>query len=188
MIEQYSTRMKGLIVSVIVFGLYKISTMAYSHVLKPKSHLRIFLRAAILWTPVYFAVYLLTPRSFYFLPESWTTEFLVLDVLYGYMVFLLNVHSYVDVFYGFVGGFSASVMLEILQADNGTLTAHEIIQRFRAEDGADKIYAYRLPRLADSGYITVNDADGTCALTPKGHRIAGLTKLLKRFLNLGSGG
>jgi hypothetical protein len=180
--------MKGLIVSLAIFVLYVISTMLLAHVLKPKRHSKLFFPAAAAWSPVYFLVYFLTPADLGFLAPAWMAKPLWLDAVYGYVVFLLNAHSYIDFFFGFNGGFSMSLMLELLRSGERGLATANLVGRYRRADGVDTIYGWRLPRLAETGYIAMDPQSGVCRLTGKGRAVARLTWLLKRILNLGAGG
>lgn len=179
--------MKGLFVSIIIFVGYVLSCVLLSHVLRPKRHSMLFFPAALAWSPIYFLAYAFTPPDLGFLPASWLTPLRALDAGYGYVIFLLNAHSFIDYFFGFNGGFSTSLMLEIFRAGNHGLSTGELIGRYTHESGVDKIYGWRLPRLAETGYVAIDDA-GVCRLTPKGRAIARFTWMLKRFLNLGAGG
>ena len=179
--------MKGLFVSIIIFVGYVLSCVLLSHVLRPKRHSMLFFPAALAWSPIYFLAYAFTPPDLGFLPASWLTPLRALDAGYGYVIFLLNAHSFIDYFFGFNGGFSTSLMLEIFRAGDHGLSTGELIGRYTHESGVDKIYGWRLPRLAETGYVAIDDA-GVCRLTPKGRTIARFTWMLKRFLNLGAGG
>jgi hypothetical protein len=110
------------------------------------------------------------------------------DLFYGFAVFLLNAHSYVDYFYGFNSGFSTSLMQRILAAGEGGASQDEIIAAYIGPDGVDKIHGWRLPRLAAKGYVVIDKDSGTCRLTTKGLRIAKVAIACKRLLNLGLGG
>ena len=131
---------------------------------------------------------MLTPADLGFLPRAWTASLPAVDLLYGLVVYFLNAHSYIDFFFAFNGGFSMSLMLELLQAGEKGLSTEEIISGYRLPDGGDKIYGWRLPRLEETGYITIDPQTNVCRLTAKGRVVAALTRILKRFLNLGRGG
>jgi len=180
--------MKGLIISLGIFAGYVLSTAAISHVFTPKRHAKIFVPALGVWTPVYFLAYFATPENVFVLPPVWCARLVWLDVAYGYAVFLLNWHSFIDFFFAVNGGFSMCLMFELRRAGDGGLTTSEILEMFQATAYADKIYAWRLPRLAQTGYIAMNQESGVCRLTKKGVAVAILTRGLKRVLNLGSGG
>jgi hypothetical protein len=179
--------MKGLLLSLLAFLFYVASTIAISHLVRFQRHSKLFLPAIVAWTPVYFALYWLTSPTLGFLSEPWVATHSRLDAIYGYVVFLLNVHSYMDFFFGFNGGFSASMLVQ-LKKSRGGLTAEQIIARYRKPDGTDKIFAWRLPRLAETGYLTIDPVSRRCRLTAKGRLIAGLGSLCKNILNLGKGG
>lgn len=180
--------MKGLAISLIVFIVYVVITALWSHIFRPRGHAKLFFPAVLIFTPVYFFAYWLTPPNAYCLPATWLSEPLWLDLTAGYFVFLLNCHSYIDFFYGFNCGLSTSLLLEMLRTgDRGLDTAH-FIRRFHCADGTDKIFGWRLPGLATSGYIRQDGPNGMYQLTRKGLIVARLAWFLKRLLNLGAGG
>ena len=180
--------MKGLLISLAVFVLYAFGSMLVSHVLKPSHHSRVFVPGLLVGMAVFFAIYALTPASLGFLPREWRAEISWLDAAYGCVVFLMNGHSFIDFFFGFNGGFSMSVMLEILRREKGGATTPALVGCYLRPDGFDKIYGWRLPRLAESGMIVIDGATGTCRLTPAGLRVARVAVFCKRLLNLGAGG
>jgi hypothetical protein len=179
---------KGLIISLAAFVLYVASATLVAHLTKPERHGRILFPFVLVWTPAYFLLFLLTPPDLGFLPPAWRCSLRWLDVSYGYVIFLLNCHSFIDFFYGFNGGFSTSLMQELHRAAPAGLPAPAIVGLYKRPDGTDAIYGWRLPQLERTGYIAVDRERGVCTLTPKGRAIARLARGCKRFLNLGSGG
>ena len=180
--------MKGLILSVVVFVLYVLGTMVASHLLKPSHYSRVFVPGLVIGPVVLVVLYFLTPADLGFLSPGWQADRAWLDIFYGCLVFLLNGHSYIDFFFGFNGGFSMSVMLEILRRQPRAAKTDEIVRCYLRPDGFDKIYGWRLPRLADSGMITIDREKGTCRLTDPGRRVALFARFCKRWLNVGEGG
>ncbi len=180
--------MKGLILSAIVFVLYVVSCAALSHILRPKRHSGLFLLTLCCWTPVYFAVFLFSPDNLWFLSAPWTCSIRWLDALYGYGVFLLNCHSFIDFFFGVNGGFSTCIILEIGRAGRDGLSAEALMDMFRGKDETDKVYGWRLPRLVQTGYIHQDDSSGTYGLTRKGRIAATVALAGKTLLNLDKGG
>lgn len=180
--------MKGLLLSLAVFVLYFISTVVLSHVFRFQRHSKLFLPAAALWTPVYFALYYFTSPSLGILSPPWMATYAWVDVIYGYAALLLNIHSYMDFFFGFNGGFSTSMMVKLMRAGPEGMTTEEMIACYRLPDGTDKIFAWRLPRLVETGYIVLEPISGRCRLTPKGRVVARLGALCKNILSLGKGG
>lgn len=180
--------MKGLVLSLVVFAGYALSIILLSHILRPKRHGRLFLFGAAGWTPVYFCLFLATPDDLYILSRGWMCSIRWLDLVYGYVVFILNCHSLMDCFFGFNGGFSTSLMRELLRAGPTGLSTQETIALYRRPNGTDAIYGWRVPRLEQTGYLVVDRATGMCRLTAKGRVVARLTSLCKRALDLGAGG
>jgi hypothetical protein len=180
--------MKGLILSGGLFVLYVLGTAVVSHVAKFERHSRLFLPATALALPLFVAAYLLSPRDLGFLPPEWCAHRTWLDLLLGLAVFILNIHNYGDWFFGFNGGFSTSMMLLLLSGGAKGTTADELIAEYHDAEGRDKIHGWRIPRLVETGYLALDSATGKYSLTAKGRKLAKVTRLLKRILNLGRGG
>jgi hypothetical protein len=180
--------MKGLILSLLVFVLYVISTAIVSHLVRFERHSRLFLPAIAIWIPIYFAAYFLTPATLGFLSTPWMATHRMLDAIFGCAVLLLNIHSYIDFFFGFNGGFSTSIMLLLFRSGVEGATTEELIGAYRCPDGTDKIHGWRLPRLIETGWIRLDPATGGCNLTSKGLAVARLSGWLKGLLCLGKGG
>lgn len=178
--------MKGLLVSLLALGGFALTTALIAHLTRPKTYLRLFVIHAGVWTPGYFALFWLTPADLGFLPPAWQCSNPWFDALYGFVVFLLNCHTYVDCFFGFCTGFSVSIMLAIRRS--GGLTVEQIVDQFSLPDGSDRIYAWRLPYLQKIGWLRHDPVTGCYQLTRKGRCIAQITWALKRALNLGKGG
>lgn len=180
--------MKGLILSLALFAVYVMTTAILSHILRPRRYSKLFSPTIVLFCLLYGLVYWLTPGNLSFLPPGWMAAPPWLDALAGLIVLMLNYFSYIDWFFGFNGGFSASLLLELLrQGDRGEST-DALIQRYIRADGTDKIYGWRVPRLEETGYLVQDRRTGLYQLTPKGRIVAWLTLRSKRLLNLGAGG
>jgi hypothetical protein len=180
--------MKGLVLSAVVFLAYVVLTAAVSHFGQFARHSRLFVPAALVALPLFCVAYLLTPPDLGFLPVAWRAAHSWLDLALGVSVLCFNIHSYIDWFFGFNGGFSSSMMLLLDSADAKGTTAHELIAKYHDAEGRDKIHGWRIPRLVETGYLRLDPATGRYALTEKGRRLAIVTRLLKRVLNLGRGG
>ncbi|HWB58597.1 MAG TPA: hypothetical protein VG733_03855 [Chthoniobacteraceae bacterium] len=180
--------MKGFVLSVAVFVVYVLLTALVSHLARPDRHARIFLPGIALAIGAYFACYFLLPSGLGFLPESWLATYTWLDLLLGAFILVLNIHNYIDWFFGFNGGFSTSLILLIHRAGANGLRASDLIAKYHGRDGMDKIYGWRLPRLEETGYIAIDKQTGLCTLTANGRRAAMITRMIKRMLNLGAGG
>ena len=180
--------MKGLILSACIFSLYSLSTMVASHLLRPDRHARLFVSAIVICAPIYFSAYLFSPASIGFLTPAWIATYPWVDALWGFIVFCLNAHSYIDFFYGFNGGFSTSLMMALRRAGNEGAGTPELVARYRMPDGTDKIFAWRLPRLVEKGYVNFDPDRSTYAITARGRFVARLALMCKAILNLGKGG
>lgn len=180
--------MKGLILSLAVFVGYVLWTMVVSHLTRPTHYSRVFVPAMFVWAPAYFVAYFALPADLGFLPAAWMARPAWLDAAYGCLVLALNVHSYMDFFFACNGGFSMSMMLEILRKGGRGAKTDELVAKYMRPDGYDRIYTWRLPRLAEAGWITLDKTSGSCGLTAVGRTVARIAAFLKRMLNLGEGG
>ena len=180
--------MKGLFISLLAFVGYVLTVAFCAHAVRVERYSKLFFSVFAAWTPLYFLAYAWTPADVWVLPASWTGMPYRLDLWYGYALFAMNMHNVLDFFFGVNGGFSTCLLLEILKTGRKGLATEELISKFRRPDGTDKIYAWRLPRLAETGYIALDEASGSCALTAKGALAARVAWLGKRMLNLGAGG
>lgn len=181
--------MKGVILSLAVLAGYVVFTAGLSHIFRPRRHSRLFPPAFALFCLIYGAAYRLTPQDLYCLPAAWIAGPAWLDALAGLVMLTLNYFSYIDCFFGLNGGFSMSLMHELLRAENRGLSTEELLQRYRlSNEGIDKIFAWRIPRLEETGYIVRNSQTGIFEVTRKGRVVAWGTMICKRLLNLGAGG
>jgi hypothetical protein len=181
--------MKGVLLSLAVFAVYVLVTAVLAHWLKPRRYSRLFQPAFILFALIYTAAYWLTPPDLGILPAAWRAQPGWLDALGGFLILALNYFSYIDWFFGFNGGFSMSLLLEMLRAGARGLTTAELIGRYtRGAAQSDKIFDWRVPRLVETGYLVLDGKTGVYQLTGKGRLVARLTYISKRVLNLGAGG
>ena len=138
---------------------------------------------------LYIVVFWITPQNLYFLPAGWIGEPGWLDAISGLVILILNCLSYINWFFGFNGGFSMSLLLELWRTANQGLSTEELVRRYVLTNaGIDKILGWRVPRLEETGYIIKDPQTGVFQLTPKGRIVAWLTLISKRMLNLGAGG
>lgn len=180
--------MKGLIVSIIIFAAYVVFTILVSHFRRIKRHGRLFFRSIALWAPTYFILYCASPANFWFLPNAWLGVPVWLELCYGFLVYLLNCHSYIDFFFGFPGGFSMSLMHDILLAGEKGRTTGELIAGFQTGCEEDKAYQRRIPHLAEAGMIKTEGSEQLCRATERGRRWAAILTFFKNLLNLSKGG
>jgi hypothetical protein len=180
--------MKGVILSVVALAFYGLTVMAGAHLLRPQRHTGLFAVALLVSTPVYFVLYWITPADLWCLPQAWTCSIPWLDLLYGFVVFGLNVHSFVDTVIAGCSGFSVSLLVAILERPDRQATTEYLVAQFKPADGSDLIYGWRVPHLEKRGYLRVDPASGNCVLTAKGRFIARVARFLKRLMNLGAGG
>jgi len=180
--------MKGLLLSLAVFVAYCLSAVVVSHRTRPQRHSGMFVRLAACWSVVYLGLHVVTPRNLGVLPLAWTADPGWLDMAVGLGVLLMNIHSFVDFFFGFNGGFSTSLMLNLLRVHPRPLRTVDLVDRYRSPSGFDKIIGWRLPALVRDGYLRIDATTDVCRLTPRGQQIAMVTRILKRILNLGKGG
>ena len=180
--------MKGLVLSAAVFLAYCLAAVILSHFMRPQRHSGLFVRLAVFGAAAYLGLHVLTSRDLGVLPPAWTADPRWLDMATGLGVLLLNIHSFVDFFFGFNGGFSTSLLLNLLRVHPRPLRTSDLVARYRSPSGFDKIIGWRLPALVRDGYLRIDVTTDACGLTPRGRRIAFVTRMLKRILNLGKGG
>jgi len=176
--------MKGIILSFAIFFFYLFSVIIISQIKQFERHSKIFLPMFVFWIPVYFVLYFITPDNLYFLPSYFTSEYKWLELIYGFIVYTLNFHNQIDFFYTVNGGFSTCILIEIKKTKAG-LSSEEIVNMFKKTgESMNKIFSWRLPRMAETGYISFNEKTGKTGLTFKGKIIAGFVKFLKILLNV----
>ncbi len=176
--------MKGLLVSLLVFVLYVPLAALLAHVFRVKRHGKLLFPMMGASVPFFFGVYLLLPDDLGFLPPEWQATHAWVDAITGAVILVLNIHSFIDYFFAFNGGFSTSLMLLLHKQPRGT---DALIAEYRCADGLDKIYSWRIPFLTKKGYAEIGP-DRVVRLTPRGARAARIGLFAKRFLNLGRGG
>lgn len=201
--------MKGLILSLLVFVLYVGSTAVAAHMLRPRGYLRLFALASLPCGVAYIILYTVTPQDLYFLPPTWTCSDQYFDMAYGFAVFLLNCHNFVDYFFATCSGFSVSMLVAILDAGGKPITTADLSAKFKLESEtgsrrvapgvgpvdmpmapheSDRIYAWRVPFLVKRGWIQKDPKSERYSLTNTGRIIALIVHGLKRSMNLGEGG
>ncbi len=179
--------MKGLLLSLLVFIFYVISSVVLSQILKPKRHAKLFLPLAIMALPLFLIAYAATPANLWILSLGWQAAHSWLDAILGMMILFFNIHSYVDWFFGFNGGFSTSLMMLLLNKGSQGATTEELIAHYNSSAGS-KIHGWRLPRLEETGYLRIDPMTHRCLLTKKGVFIATIARQAKKILSLGMGG
>lgn len=177
--------MKGLLVSLLVFVAYVPVSALLSHLLRVRRHGKLFFPLMALSVPCYAALFWWLPPDLGFLDPAWQATHAWVDAATGAVILVLNIHSFIDYFFAFNGGFSTSLLLLIRR---GCRDAGDLVAQFRGQDGLDKIYGWRIPFLQTKGYATIDPRTRVCRLTQRGERAAKLGIMAKRFLNLERGG
>ncbi|MCS6771607.1 MAG: hypothetical protein NZ740_06230 [Kiritimatiellae bacterium] len=176
--------MKGLILSAAVFVLFVPVSALLCHILHIRRHGKLFFPMMAASAPLYLGLYYMTPPDLGFLGTAWQATHEWVDALTGCLILLLNIHSFIDYFFAFNGGFSTSLMLLL---DKKPRTTAELVAEYKGKNGFDKIYGWRIPFLVSKGYAVLEN-DRTLRLTSRGIRAAKIGIFAKRFLNLGKGG
>ncbi len=179
--------MKGILISLLAVAGFLITAIFAARLFRPKRHLQLFVPTALLWGGGYVGLYFWVPASAGFLPLEWQTPSAWADGLYGFLVYWLNIHTVVDVFFATCGGFSVSLLSAILRAEGG-LSTEALVEAFSGTQGGDKIYNWRVPHLESQGYLFRDSNSGAYQLTAKGRLVASFIHILKRLMNLGKGG
>ena len=154
---------------------------------RPARPARLLALSYLLSLPFYFVTYWATSSHLGFLPSTWMSGAPIIDIIMGFVFFTLNFHSFLDFFFAVNGGLSACLLSVIHQNRDNGITPHELSAMFRSRQGYDKITAWRLPRLVQTGYLTNNPDTDQYRLTAKGHRMASAVRLCKLVLNIRTG-
>jgi|GEM_PF-751345 len=180
--------MKGILLSLATFGAFIPCAMLASRALRVDRHARLFFGVILALSPVYALAYALLPPDLWFLPDSLLAGRPVIEAVLGYVLLLLNFHSFLNVFYGMNGGFSTCILSEIQKAGPQGLSTNSLVQLFQTPDGKDKIYAWRVPRLVETGYLLRDSQRDVYRLTAKGSFVARMTCCLQRLFATGERG
>lgn len=180
--------MKGLLLSFLIFFLYVVTTTIASYFLKPQRHSSLFVGLLVPTIFIFLLSYYLAPSDLWILTPPWEAHYIWADVLLGLLILLLNAHSYMDWFFAFNGGFSTSLMLLLLRYEPQGTTSNQLISHYFSADGIDKIHAWRLPRLEETGYLKIDPETKICSLTKQGKYVASLSSKAKNLFSLGLGG
>ncbi|MCX7412432.1 MAG: hypothetical protein NTW36_03190 [Planctomycetia bacterium] len=180
--------MKGLIISFIAVVLCIAGSAIMAQLLRPQRHLKLFVACSLVGAAGYAAMFATTPPDVWFLTEEWQCGSTVLDFFYGLAVYVLNCHTWIDVFFATCGGFSSAILLVMRKAGTPVST-DEVTSAFTfAEDGGERIYSARFPNLIRWGYITCESASSRMRLTSKGRAVALIVRQIKTLLSLKAGG
>jgi len=180
--------MKGILLSLATLGMFIPSAMLASRVLRVDRHARLFFVLILALCPVYALAYRFLPPDLWCLPDTLVTRWPTLDALSGLIILLLNFHSFLNAFYGMNGGFSTCLLFEIRKSGPRGLSADSIVKLFQTPDGTDKIFAWRVPRLVETGYLLLDSQRGLYQLTAKSRWVACLTCHLQRIFATGEKG
>jgi hypothetical protein len=180
--------MKGLILSLAALFLFAVMAAIAPRLVRFKRDLQLLICVTPLGAVVYFILYAVTPADLYFLPSSWICSSARLDLWYGFAVFVLNCHTFVDCLSASCAGFSVSLLIIILNQRGQPTSTAALVAKFTLADQTDSIYGWRLPHLEERGYIRKDSGTGCYLLTAKGRLVAVIAHSLKRLMNLGEGG
>jgi len=180
--------MKGLIISLAALLSFAVMAAVAARLVRLKRELQLLVYMAPLGAAVYFILFAVTPPNLYFLPEAWMCSSPKLDLAYGFVVYVLNCHTFIDCLSASCGGFSVSLLIIILRHGGQPTPTGALVGQFTLADQTDSIYGWRLPHLEKRGYVRRDPRTGGYSLTAKGRAVAVVTHRLKRLMNLGEGG
>ncbi|OGV61845.1 MAG: hypothetical protein A2498_11070 [Lentisphaerae bacterium RIFOXYC12_FULL_60_16] len=173
--------MKGIILSVACLIAFLPCAMFASRLLNVTRHARLFFKLLLVISLAYVVTFLALPSDLGYLPDSLVSHYTTMDGLLGYIMLWLNFHSFLTTFYGINGGFSMCLLYEIYRSGPQGLSTESLAHKFQTADGTDKIHAWRLPRLIETGYIAQDPGHSLYTLTAKGAWVARLTLWLHRI-------
>jgi hypothetical protein len=180
--------MKGFVVSLVALGAFAVLAAVAARLVRLKRELQLLVYMAPVGAVAYFILYAVTPADLYFLPEAWRCSSARLDLVYGFVVYVLNCHTLIDCLSASCGGFSVSLLIILLRHGGQPVSTAALVAKFTLADQTDSIYGWRLPQLERRGYIVRDPRTGCYSLTSKGQLVAVITYGLKRLMNLGEGG
>jgi hypothetical protein len=180
--------MKGLIVSLITVGLVVAAAACTAQLFRPRRHLPMFVAWSLVGSLGYTTLFTVTPPDLWFLGKGWQCSSAWLDFLYGLAVYVLNSHTWIDVFFGTCGGFSSAILLVMRRARKPVRTDDVASVFGFAENGGDRIFAARIPNLVRWGYVSCETGSNRMRLTRKGRVLALVVSRIKRMMNLEAGG
>ena len=180
--------MKGLIISLAALLSFAVMAAVAPRLVRLKRDLQLLIYVTPLGAAVYFVLFIVTPPDLYVLPERWMCSSARLDLVYGFVVYVLNCHTLIDCLSASCGGFSVSLLIIILRHREQLTSTGALVAKFTLADQTDSIYGWRLPHLEKQGYIRKDSHTGCYSLTTKGRIVAVIAHGLKRLMNLGEGG
>jgi hypothetical protein len=180
--------MKGLVISLAAVCSCVASSIIMAQLMRPRRHLPLFLACSLIGSVGYAVVFMSTPPDLWFLEPGWQCGSKELDFVYGLAVYVLNCHTWIDVFFGTCGGFSSAILI-VMHRARGPVQTDDVASAFRfAENGGDRIYSARIPNLVRWGYVAYETGGHRMRLTRKGRVLALVVSRIKRMMNLEAGG
>lgn len=171
--------MKGVLLALGAFFLLVVFAALFLRLYGGRKYYKVLLAAFAVAVGVYSILYRVLPADLGFLPAGWLEAAGALNFLNGLLILTLLFVAFWDTVYTTVlTGFSANLMA--LLAEGEGLSREEILRIHGAEDGLDRVLAWRLSKLSEGRYLEAEDAG--FRLLPKGWLVGTAARWLKRAL------
>ena len=160
--------MKGILLSFLFFCILVMTIASILHINRPSRAGKTFWIVFWMLSPFYFLAHVLTPSDLWFLPKTLLSNSAFIDMFFGFFVFALNFHSFLDFFFAVNGGFSTCLTMEISRNRGKSATPAELLEKFHQNGDQAGIQNYRIINLLKGGYILLNNTTSCFELTAKG--------------------
>lgn len=171
--------MKGVLLAAGAFFFLVALSVPLLRLHQGRKYYRVFWVAFGVAVGLYGIFFRVLPADLGFLPAGWLEAEGALDFLNGLLILTLLFVAFWDAVYTTVlTGFSANLMA--LLAEGEGLSREEILRIYGAEEGVDRVLAWRLPRLLEGRYLEAEGAG--FRLLPKGRWVGTAARWLKRAL------
>lgn len=179
--------MKGIVLGLISFVFFLCVSVLLLRVRLWKKHFQALLLASASGLAFYALGYLYTPVNLWFLPAGWLEPSSAVDCFNGFLLLALIIHCFWDFLYVFaITGFSTGLLIRVSRFMPDGTTVEDLVETYRGCGGMDNIFARRIPKLIQGGYIRQDG--GYLRLTSKGRAFGFTVLAIRKLLNVREGG
>lgn len=175
--------MKAVILPLVVGLLLFAAISARLRWVPPKQPARALLGLYLAFLPVLLVAYAATPADLGFLGPQSVAPVFPLELAFAVFLYtagffggLLQLYNLAD------RGLSLRILIDILQARRGAMTAEEVVKGYAAGRGIAWMYQKRLEGMGYAGLAEIRD--NRLVLTARGHSAARFFARLQRFARL----